>query len=485
MLVQCQFEANSRIEARATLVAFLMLLVTLLCACAAPAPAAASNGASNGALTEVVTVPVTVTVEVTKETVREVVVPATLAPPAPCAPTRLADANEIVVAVLTPVSSANSLPTALSAQSGLILALDELNKTPATDLPPLRLWWADSANDPDVAALRAEEAITQQCAVAIISASNSDTNAAIDVVAQRWSTPLLVVDGMDDALTAGQSPTLFRLTLNNSMVASAYAGWMNAVGDYNGDGVTQATVIVENNDWAKLQAQLIADAMLAQQIQVEVYPVDLPAADFSSLIARLVVKETLPDAVFVRLGGDSGIQLHRQLLENGVGPTRKSLIVSARSHAEMPAFWSALGAGGAWSVMIRAGAWHGTVNGASQEFVDEYGRLFGRWPEMTAFAAHDALLLVVDAIQRAGTPDGESLISALEESDISLAGGHYRFGADEEAGNASADWMWHQWLGQPILFMQLTAPNQPLDDAVVLWPPQYAGTDAAYIRPSQ
>lgn len=481
MLAQRESEANRRIEARAALVACITLLAMVLCACTAPAPAAISSGAQS----QVATVPVTVTVEVTKETVREVVIPATLSPPAPCAPENLAGAEEIVVAILTPTSLANSLPTALSAQSGLILALDEANRWNAGELPPVRLWWADSANDPEIASQRAEEAITRQCAVAIISASNSDTNAAIDRVARRWTIPLIVVDGLDDALTSEQSPTLFRLTPNNSMVAVAYAGWMSEVGDYNGDGVVQATLIIENNDWAKMQAQLIADAMWARQIQVEVYPVDLPAADFSSLIARMVVKEALPDAIFVRLGGDTGIQLQRQLLENGVGPTRKSLIASARSHAEMPAFWSALGGGGAWSVIIRAGAWHGTVNGQSQEFVTEFGRLFGRWPEMTAFAAHDALLLLADAIQRAGSLDGERLIRALEESNISLAGGHYRFGASDDAGITSADWMWHQWLGQPILFMQLTAPNQPLDDAVVLWPPKYAATDVAYLRPSQ
>lgn len=463
----------------------MILLVLALCACTAPAPAAASGSGATEIVTVPVTVPVTVTVEVTKETVREVVIPATLAPPAPCAPAELADAGEIVVAVLTPGSLANSLPTALPAQSGLILALDELSKSNASDLPPLRLWWADTANDPVLAATSAEEAITRQCAVAIISASNSDTNAAIDTVAQRWAIPLIVVDGMDDALTAGESPTLFRLTQNNSMVARAYADWMKAVGDFNEDGTAQATLIVENNDWAKMQAQLIADAMWARQIEVEVYPADLPAADFSSLIARMVVKEKAPDAIFVRLGGEAGIQLHRQLLENGVGPTRKSLIVSARLQAEMPAFWSALGEGGAWSVLVRAGAWHGTVNGDSQQFVANYGRLLGRWPEVTAFAAHDALLLVADAIRRAESLDGEKIIQALEESDISLAGGRYIFGPVAGGEEEGADWMWHQWVGQPILFLQLTAPNQALDDAVVLWPPQYAATDGAYLRPSQ
>lgn len=466
--------------ARAKTFAALAMLAYAASACAATPSVNA-----DGNLPQIVTVEVPVTVEVTPETTRNIVVPSTPEPPAPCAPSSVETTSEIVIGVLAPFSLPNSLPVAQAAQSGLTLALEEWNKQPPADFPPIRLWWADDANDPALAATQAEEAITVHCAVALISASNSDTNAAVDAVAQRWLTPLVIVDGMDDALTASQSPTLFRLTPSNSLAADAYAGWMSAVGDYNGDGTTHATLIIENNDWAKLQAQLIADAMTAQQIEVEAYPVDLPASDFSSLIARLVVKSALPDAIFVRLAGDAGVQLHRQLLENGVGPTRKSLIVSSRSTAEMPAFWSALGEGGAWSVMVRGGAWHGTVNETAQPFVSEYVRLFGRWPEMTAFAAHDALYLLINGMQRADSLAGADLIDALEASDITLAGGHYTFGSDPAEGRKVMPWMWHQWLSQPILFMQLTSPYQPLDDAAVLWPPQYAATENAYLRPEQ
>ena len=67
--------------------------------------------------------------------------------------------------------------------------------------------------------------------------------------------------------------------------------------------------------------------------------VDLPTTDFSPVIARIVAHDSLPDAVFIYLSKDAAFNLQRQMLDAGIGPQKKTLIVNSASLTDNQAFW--------------------------------------------------------------------------------------------------------------------------------------------------
>lgn len=428
-----------------------------------------------------------VTVEVTREVVTERVVVATPEPPAPCAPTNLADAEEVVVAVLMPLSQSSSLAMTVAVRAGLVLANTRLNEQGGAHNTPVELWWADSGNLPEQGALAAADAILEHCAVALIGSNNSETAAAIDAVAQQYGVPHIIIDGADNSLTSAQSPTLFRLSPNSAQVATMHAEWLAAVGDYNGDGARLVAIVSDSAARPLGNANAIAQALAEHGFAVDTYAVDTPVGDFSSLIARIVAKNLLPDTILVRVNGDSGTLLLRQLLEYGIGPAKSTLLVGPRlfTNADIAGMngeqnWE-------WLVVPRVGAWIGMTDERAAPLLEGYTRLFSRWPDSSAFLGYDALLLLADAMERAHSLAPADLVHALETADVDLAGGHYSFpnGTDAPPRGATPNWAWHQWLDQPLLFLQYSDAESSGGLPAIIWPPALRVTDGPVMRPGE
>ena len=92
---------------------------------------------------------------------------------------------------------------------------------------------------------------------------------------------------------------------------------------------------------------------------------------------------------------------------------------------------------------------------------------------MTAFLAHDAVLLLVDAMQRAPTLRGADLSAALEASDIELAAGRYTFpfgGVNPPDGESIPAYAWHQWLTPPLLYLMTVEESQQPATMPAIWP---------------
>lgn len=459
------------------------IALLLLCGCSAPTVTAEARTPSASS-PRLVTVEVPMTVEVTREIITERIVPATPVPPTPCAPQTLAEAEEVVVGVLMPLSQSSSLAATNAARTGIVLASSVLNEAQGVQNTPVQLWWADTGNLPAQGRSAAEDAILNHCAVALIGSNNSETAAEIDAVAQKYGVPHIVIDGAANELTAAQSPTLFRLTPNTAMVAAMYADWLTDVGDYNGDGILSAAIITQNSDWPLAVAGLISDALVEHLFSVDSYVVDPSSQDFSSLIARIVVKDTLPDAILVRVNGDAGITLLRQLIENGVGPRQQTLLVVPHLLTTEDAAALNGEENMHWLISPRVGMWMGAADERATPLLDGYTQLFSRWPESAAFLGYDSLLLLADAMRRAVSLAPADLVNAMEQTDIDLAGGHYRFpytSLNPPAGNVP-DWSWHQWLDQPMLFLQYDEQSPPAPR--VIWPPQWATVEGPVMRPA-
>lgn len=443
---------------------------------------AASQATSQPTLAPTPT-PQAVVVEVTRLVEREVIVTATPTPPTACAPSDPDDADEIVIGSILPLSKPGAVLSGLAMQAALNVGLGDISESGGIRGKPLRLIAYDSAGLPSRGAHYAEQLITEDCASAIVGIYHGNVALTVLDVAERYGVPVVLAEPALDELTAGGSEAVFRIASNASMLGQTDSRWLAAVGDYNGDGRLFAVLLAEDSSAGQALVDQAKTWMPAFEIELQTFLLDLPARDFSSIIARIVDLELLPDAIFVKLMGDPAIELPAQLLKAGIGPRSGTLIVTGPRALNDAAFWQAAPEGDG-VVVTRMGPWHTTVTEMGRGFAGNYQQYFNRWPESYAFAAYDSLLLVADAMERSDGIAPAAIIAALERSDIELAAGRYHFpfgSANPPDGVTTPLYMWRQWPDAPVLFLEYTVPNQPAADMAVIWPEVYRTVSGPYV----
>src|SRR5262249_32754910 len=75
-----------------------------------------------------------------------------------------------------------------------------------------------------------------------------------------------------------------------------------------------------------------------------------------------------------------------------------------------------------------------------------------------AFEAYDSVLLVVDAIRRAGNADAKGIVGALEQTSLVGTQGRYVFtyNSQNPVPKDKPGWLWHQYAEPPLQLLEFT-----------------------------
>jgi len=175
-------------------------------------------------------------------------------------------------------------------------------------------------------------------------------------------------------------------------------------------------------------------------------------------------------------------------------------ICIANQVAINPEFWLNVPDGN-WCAFRKVGLVPSLANDVTKRFEADYRTKFDRFPESYALESYDSMLIMADAINRAGSLDPDAIIAALEETDIELTQGRYYFpytsanssvdrgcvdGLIDDGGYGSKcalqgddvpegtpGYMWHQWPDPAVLFIQYFEQGQSADEAAVVFPEVY------------
>ena len=388
--------------------------------------------------------------------------------------------NEIRIGVLIPQSGSGAVQAGEAMRVAFEIANAEINEAGGPLGKPLRLFIADTAGEPETGRAAAEKLVMENCVSGFVGIYHSRVGLHVKEVAHRYGVPIIFAEPFNDAITSVKYPEVFRIAPTLSMAIESDATWLGSLDDYNDDGVLSTTIIVENAGAGNMmRAEASAERFAKSGIRTEIFGVDLPTLDFSSLIARIVELEHIPDVILIRFNNGAGHALHRQLLDAGIGPQKNTLIVVRQSALNTNSFWEKM-PDGVLTVVSRVGPWMSTVGEQGRAFAAAYGEEFDRWPESYAFAAYDSLHILADAIARAETVAPKELILALEETDIELASGRYCFpygSRNRPNGLDVPDYMWHQWPDPALLYLQYTEQGQDAANVDVLWSEVYRTVD--------
>jgi branched-chain amino acid transport system substrate-binding protein len=260
---------------------------------------------------------------------------------------------------------------------------------------------------------------------------------------------------------------VFRIAPASSMVAKADAEYLESL------GAEYVVIVSENTDYGVPAAEATEERLAERGIESETYLADKGTLDYAPIIARIQAGQT-PSAILVLITGEDSYNFEQQAAEAGLMPNEDTVCIANQVAIKSDEFWEAVPDGN-YCAFRKVGLVPALANDVTKKFEAAYREHFDTFPESYALEAYDSMMIMADAIERAGSLDPDAIIAALEATDIVLAQGRYyfKYGTQNPVPADEPEWMWHQWPEPAVLFLQYFEEGQSSDDAAVVYPETY------------
>ena len=390
-------------------------------------------------------------------------------------PARAAD--EVVVGVLYAMSGA-SAQVGVDARHAIETALDIVNADHALDLPlakgtglpglggaKVRLVFADHQADPQKGRAEAERLITQDKVAALVGCYQSAVSNTVSATAERYGVPFVCADSSSPSLHRRNLKFFFRPAAHDEMFSAAMFDFLDAQ-RAKGQTIGSVALFFEDTiygvDSANVQRKLAGERGYKVVADIK-YKTNSP-----SLTAEVQqLKTANADVLLPTSYTTDAILLTKTMAELGYKP--KSMLAQAAGFAEKVTYdtvgdkLQGLISRGSFSLDLAAKRPSvGAVNAlykarAARDLNDNSSRQFM------------ALLVLADAVNRAGSTDGQKIRAALSATDIPgaqtiMPWKRVAFGPDGQ--NTEADPVLLQWVGDKFV----TVFPDSAAVAPALWP---------------
>jgi len=335
-------------------------------------------------------------------------------------------AEDVKIGVIMPLSG-NSAAAGQAAVAAIELAAEivnnphpELGNIPlaaTAGLPNLggakiKLIVADHQGNPTEGQTQTLRLITQEHVVAMDGSYHSNVSFTATAVAERYGIPYLVGDSVAANITSRGFKWVFRTTPIARDLAEDY---MEFFADLKKAGHPADTLglVFENTDYGTSVSNSIRDAAKSHGINIVAdIGYNANGADVSAQVLQL--KEKNPDVViFISYTADA--ILYIKTMKN-LGYKPKFLIGDDAGFSD-PAFAKAVG-DTAQTVMSRSSWDIGPKDSTTWRINEMYKAKTGQTLDDTSARDMQAMFVLADAINRAGSTKPEAIQKALQETDL-------------------------------------------------------------------
>ena len=335
-------------------------------------------------------------------------------------------AADVKVGVIYPLSG-NAANAGKSALDAVQLAAEIVN-TPHPELSALpsvgkgglsnlggaklQVISADHRGDPAEGQSQTLRLITQEKVVAMVGAYQSNVSFTATAVAERYGIPFIVGDSVAANITGRGFKWVFRTTPIASDFAANYMLFLNDM-KKAGHKVETIAVVNENTDYGTSVAGTLLEQAKSHGINVVAQiPYNANATDVSAQVLQL--KDKKPDCViFVSYTADSILYLKTMKNLDYMPP----MIIGDDSGFSDPTFIPAVGSIGQ-GVMNRSTWDVGQPGSVTYRINEMFKAKTGREMDDTSARSMQAMFVLADAINRAGSTDPAKLQAALKATDL-------------------------------------------------------------------
>lgn len=306
----------------------------------------------------------------------------------------------------------------VSTKNGYEMMIEEWNAKGGVLGKQIELVFADDKGDPTEGATAAQKLINEDKVVAIAGAVMSKVSLAIAPICQNAGIPMVSPTSTNPKVTQ-VGDYIFR-----ACFIDPFQGTVGAIFAYNDLNARKAGVLFDNsNDYTKGLAEFFRDKFTAlggEIVAFEGHPAG--TTDFTPFLTNILKGK--PDVIYCSdYYNDDGLMAKQARQLGYTGPF--------------------LGGDG-WDSpdLVKIGG--DAVNGAYftnhfskddqrpevQEFVKKYTEKYGQAPDALAALGYDAMGLLLQAIQNAGSTDGAKIKDALKNIDYHGVSGEIKFDAE-------------------------------------------------------
>lgn len=294
-----------------------------------------------------------------------------------------------------------------SENTGLKVAVEEVNKKGGILGKQIELISVDTRSDPAEAANAVRRLVDQEKVSFVIGPSQSGSTLAATPVVTAAKIPLIAPAASNPYVTVSKAGETYKYVFRVCFI-DTYQGTVIADFVYDRLKLKKAAVMYDiGSDYSQWLAKYFEDAFVKRGgtiVAKEAYRTG--ELDFRAPLGK--IKETHPEIVFLPLTQKDGALAAKQVRDLGITAT----IMGGDTWASpdiLPLGGKAL-----------EGAYFTNLTSFEvpkvQQWVSQNEKRFGGPIVRNALLANDALFWLADAVNRAGTTDGDKVVAALEQT---------------------------------------------------------------------
>jgi len=382
----------------------------------------------------------------------------------------------IKIGGLAPLSAPGSVTGGEAMRAAMLIAERDVNAAGGVLGCDIKVVIADTEGLPEKARALMEKLITQDGVVAVGGGYHSSVGVAGKDVANDRGIPVVFAETWNDTITGDKQKYIFRIAPLSSWASGVI--WKFAA---QAPGVKKVAIVTENTDYGIPAAAECEKGLKSKGIDSVTFGVDIGSQDFAGIVER--VKAGNPDYVIVLLTGEAGYNYAQQAADAGIGPM-DMMFHANQAGLESKAWWENVPDGNMAS-MARIGVPETMYNERALKMANDYKAQTGKsGVESYALEAYDSIGVIAQAINEAGSTNGDAIVTALENisHDGALGRIYFPYGSKKDpSADGKGDEWWHQWPDPAITMVQYQKEGEPSNTMTIVFPDVYKTGDPIYI----
>ncbi|MEV4808681.1 branched-chain amino acid ABC transporter substrate-binding protein [Micromonospora avicenniae] len=311
------------------------------------------------------------------------------------------DDGPIVLGMLTPLSGSSSAigPYMKNAAQ---LAVDEINAKGGVDGRKLELKVEDEACDAKSATAGANKLVTAGVKISVGGYCSGATLPTLPIF-EKAGVPMLIPAANSNELVAQRKKNVFLINGTGAQQSDAALTFMKKV------GATKVALMDDNTSYSKDIADTTAKLLTGSPALAGRESVTAGESDYSANVHAILKGQ--PDFIYWTGYYQEGGLIIRQLRQAGYNG--KIMVADGSVDQKLVDIAGPEAAEGVFATMTQTPE---TIQGADK-WIADYTSKFGAAPGPYSTQAYDAVRVAAEAVDKAGSTDGDAVIKALEAID--------------------------------------------------------------------
>ena len=383
----------------------------------------------------------------------------------------------IKIGGLAPLSAPGAVGGGEGMRAAMLIAQDDINAAGGVLGCDIEVVIADTEGLPEKASAIMEKLITQDGVVAVGGGYHSSVGVASKDVANNRKVPVVFAETWNDTITGDKQKYIFRIAPLSSWASSTL--WKAAL---LAPDVKKVAILTENTDYGIPAAEETAKGLMTGNVESVTFSVDIGTQDYAGIVERM--KAEKPDYIIVLATGEAGYNFTQQAADAGMGPMDIPFQAGQVS-LESKAYWENVPDGN-YAFVQRVGTPSNLWNEKALALNEKFKAATNRGViESYSMEAYDSIAILAQAINEAGSTDGDAIVDALENisHEGTLGRIYFPYGTKKDPSeDGKGDEWWHQWPDPALTMIQYQEEGQNSQDAPIVWPDTYKTGDPIYVN---